>query len=56
MSLKSYKKSEKANIYEYEVTVEAEAFEKDRNEASKKYGFTSYYVLENYIKEWFWGG
>lgn len=32
--------------YFFYTLEEAEAFEKDKNETSKKYGFTSYYVLE----------
>lgn len=32
--------------YFFDTLEEAKAFEKDRNETSKKYGFTSFYVLE----------
>ena len=32
--------------YFFDTLEEAKAFEKDSNEASKKYGFTSYYKVE----------
>lgn len=34
----------------FDTLEEAEAFEKERNEACKKYGFTDYYVLEDTTK------
>ena len=32
--------------YFFDTLEEAETFAKDSNDASKKYGFTSYYVIE----------
>lgn len=38
------------NTHFFDTLEEAEAFEKDRNKACKKYGFTDYYVLEDTTK------